>query len=752
MLALTLALVLCLGLLPGTALAVSTTLNIGGSATLTCSVASPSYDWRVDDSSVVSLERRGSSCVIKGERAGSTVVWVFYTIQIEEPAIVNGRYTVERRTVTENERWSVVVKDPSAPLSVTVSTLPAPDRSYGKAGDDISGIITNIKAFNCGVVPVKYNGLWGLANADLKLLVPFQFTSIADITDSGYTVVRLSSKDYYVIDTKCKVAYTYSPVSSSDWVSCGYNSFMIHTVYDQKSGIFENQNYNYQGEPVTDSGSAVWRRICEERGDLVFDRRDKSGLIWRFNLPTDLADNPKTVLEVPAYEGSSYSPDGLQEGLITFALEGSHLCGAVDTSGKLVIPCVYDALYPSRNGYLAYKKGGQCGLLENPINPPSGEVVKPDAPTPTPTPTPTSTPTPTPVPTPTPTPVPASDFTIENGVLTEYTGAGGAVTIPSTVKEIGESAFWGCHGLTSVTIPNSVTSVGSGAFQLCGGLTSITIPNSVTSIGSEAFWGCDGLTSVTIPSSVTSIGNYAFQFCDNLTSVTVPASVTSIGTFAFSYCPKLTLSVTTGSYAQTYANSQGIPVAVTGSNTAPTAPGGNKSENIMSFSDVADDMYYYTAVQWAVQQKITSGTSNTTFSPNKTCTRAQIITFLWRAAGSPEPKISTSPFSDIAEDEYYFKAVLWAYEQGILSGTMFQPNQPCTRSLTATYLWKAAGSPTGAGKASFDDVSANAEYAQAVAWAVAKGITAGTSSSTFSPDGICTRGQIVTFLHRAMGQ
>ena len=167
-----------------------------------------------------------------------------------------------------------------------------------------------------------------------------------------------------------------------------------------------------------------------------------------------------------------------------------------------------------------------------------------------------------------------------------------------------------------------------------------------------------------------------------------------------------------------------------------------------AFTDVAADAYYAGPVAWAVEKGITSGTTATTFSPGTTCTTAQILTFLWRAKGSPEPAGKASPFSDIKESDYYYKAALWAKENGLVSGTAFNGSAPCTRAATVTYLWKLAGSPSAA-PASFTDVSSAAKYAQAVAWAVEKGVTSGTTATTFSPDQTCTRGQIVTFLYRA---
>ena len=171
------------------------------------------------------------------------------------------------------------------------------------------------------------------------------------------------------------------------------------------------------------------------------------------------------------------------------------------------------------------------------------------------------------------------------------------------------------------------------------------------------------------------------------------------------------------------------------------------------FVDVPADAYYYDAVLWAVGEKITSGTSATTFSPDAVCTRAQAVTFLWRAAGSPAPKSGAMPFTDVAEDSYYHDAVLWAVEQGITAGTSantFSPDATCTRAQIVTFLWRAQESPATGSVNPFTDVAADAYYNSAVLWAVENGITAGTSANTFSPDNDCTRAQIVTFLYRCM--
>lgn len=168
------------------------------------------------------------------------------------------------------------------------------------------------------------------------------------------------------------------------------------------------------------------------------------------------------------------------------------------------------------------------------------------------------------------------------------------------------------------------------------------------------------------------------------------------------------------------------------------------------FVDVKAGDYFYDAVLWAVENGVTSGTSATTFSPNAPCTRAQAVTFLWRAAGSPAPK-SMNSFADVPADAYYAKAVAWAVENGITSGTgggKFSPNATCTRAQIVTFLYRAAGSPAVSGGSVFSDVKAGAYYADAVTWAANKGITGGIGNGLFGSDNNCTRAQIVTFLYR----
>ena len=180
--------------------------------------------------------------------------------------------------------------------------------------------------------------------------------------------------------------------------------------------------------------------------------------------------------------------------------------------------------------------------------------------------------------------------------------------------------------------------------------------------------------------------------------------------------------------------------------SAPEAP--------LPFEDVPADAFYYEPVAWAVKNGITNGISDTRFAPDNLTTRGQIVTFLWRAAGEPEPASTTNPFADVDESEFYYKAILWAVETGITNGvtkTTFNPDGNCTRAQAVTFLYRYAGKPTVEGLENpFTDVSSREFYYNAILWAVEQGITTGVTPTTFVPDATCTRGQIVSFLYRHM--
>ena len=390
-----------------------------------------------------------------------------------------------------------------------------------------------------------------------------------------------------------------------------------------------------------------------------------------------------------------------------------------------------------------------------------------------------------------------------------------SMTLPNSVTSIGSSAFQKCTGLTSVTIPDGVTSIGDFTFSGCTGLTGVTIPDGVTSIGSSTFSGCTSLASVTIPASVTGIGIYAFSNtpwqkslgelaivngilleyqgndgdvviphgvttingtaffnCRGLTSVTIPDSVTYIGRHAFDYCNSLTDVHYSGSESQwnqidinNFGNDPLLSATIHFNSTGPDTTEPEPEPETPSFTDVKPTAYYAPAVAWAVENNITQGKTATTFDPNGDCTRAQFVTFLWRAAGEPDPASPESPFKDVSEAAYpyYYKAILWANEQGIAKGTgdgtTFSPGAAVTRAQAVTFMHRYAklkGIAAKTGTANFTDVKNEGSmtyYYDAIGWAVANGITSGTGDgTTFSPAKDCTRAMMVTFLYNMLGQ
>lgn len=281
----------------------------------------------------------------------------------------------------------------------------------------------------------------------------------------------------------------------------------------------------------------------------------------------------------------------------------------------------------------------------------------------------------------------------------------------------------------------------------------VILEEGVYNIGSWAFAGCIWLASVEIPDTVVFIGDCAFYRCGRLGSigaVKIPDSVTFMVGNPFDGCHEnLTLEYSGSKEGFEEITSNFFSwdkIKVTyGKQSGPQQSGPSVSKN---FSDVKASAYYFDSVQWAVQNGITAGTGATTFSPDKTCTTAEILTFLWRASGSPTP-MSRSSFRDIKPSDFYYKAALWAKQNEMVTGGAFNGDTPCTRSATVTYLWILSGRPSIGSASKFTDVSGNADYAAAVAWAVDRGITAGTSAATFSPDTTCTRAEIATFLYRA---
>ena len=382
------------------------------------------------------------------------------------------------------------------------------------------------------------------------------------------------------------------------------------------------------------------------------------------------------------------------------------------------------------------------------------------------------------------------------------------LTVNDGVIKIGGSAFSSCDALKSVYLSDTLITLSDDAFRSCKNLKSLTIPGSVSSIGYYPFWG-SGLLTVTLEDGITAIPGQMFNGCTNLIYVTIPDTVTSVGSSAFYNCGRLNHILVTGAdkgitvsddvakkatwhfhatgkeisvedtCTETYAycsicqksifseqknkaqHTFGEWAAVSGTNQekrtcsvcghAETRKNQDATQKENPFSDVQEGKFYYEPVLWAVDEGITTGYKDGTFKPSKTCTRAEVVTFIWRAAGRPQPASKNNPFTDVSESAYYYDAVLWAVEKGITLGktaTTFAPSDTCTRGQIVTFLWRYSGEPGSSMGNPFGDVANGKFYYTAVLWAVEEGITTGYKDGTFKPGNFCTRDQIVTFLYR----
>ncbi len=343
-----------------------------------------------------------------------------------------------------------------------------------------------------------------------------------------------------------------------------------------------------------------------------------------------------------------------------------------------------------------------------------------------------------------------------------------SVALPKGIETLNALSFEGCTSLKTVEIPETVIEMEGGVFRGCTALQRVTMHYGLQYLHSEAFGGCESLETVIIPDSVVFIGEYAFENCYGLKTVVMPSDLSpemddTIWCRMFFGCDNLREIYFRGTTPNDAWGQFWFPYAtyyyVEGQEgwTSPSWNGvltATWSGSVMT--DIWETDYYYTPVKWAMEAGITTGVGKERFRPEDSCTRGQIVTFLWRAAGCPEPETTECPFTDVSEGAYYYKAVLWAVEQGITKGVgrgRFDPEGTCTRGQVATFLWRTEGQPAPTtGEAIFTDVSADTYYAQAVLWAVKQGITNGVGKGRFDPDGLCTRGQIVTFLWRNAGE
>ena len=395
-----------------------------------------------------------------------------------------------------------------------------------------------------------------------------------------------------------------------------------------------------------------------------------------------------------------------------------------------------------------------------------------------------------------------------------------SVTIGNSVTSIGREAFRGCSSLSSVTIPNSITSIEEDTFSYCSSLSSVTISDSVTSIENGAFDSCSSLSSVTIPDSVTSIGEYAFYGCSSLSSVTIPDSVTRIRGIAFLGCFELKhviipattsvgehalgmgynedteeyyvidgfiATVTEGSDGERYCKENGIKyetshsftnyvynndaqVGKDGTETATCDNGCGTTDTRIKkgtalpepttsvtelFCDVPSSAWYVDYVQFVYDNGLMNGTSETTFEPETTLSRAMVAQILYNRAGKPDVS-GEAKFNDVPKDQWYYQAVQWAGEQGIVNGVgdgKFAPQADVTREQLAMMLYNAQGKPeTDVSLSGFEDTNTISDWAvSAVKWAVNEKIINGSKENEklyINPMGNATRAEAATMFTR----
>ena len=401
--------------------------------------------------------------------------------------------------------------------------------------------------------------------------------------------------------------------------------------------------------------------------------------------------------------------------------------------------------------------------------------------------------------------IPNSVTSIGVGAFDSCTSLAGVV-IPNRVTSIGEYAFYNCTSLASIFLPNGLT------------VASARIPNTATQVRysldtnevtiTEIILGTDK-EKVDIPDTICGcsvvavaeayhpyVGNHTHKFSGltcALCGYIKPSSNSGSSTYTITLEPAnngdvtsshktaskgttVTLTVvpdkgyTLETLTVTDKNGNEIELTNKGDGKYTFKMSGSKvtvkatfmEDNSMLnfFVDVFPGDYYYDAVLWAAENDITGGVDDTHFAPNAPCTRAQAVTFLWRATGCPAPQSNAMPFTDVAEGSYYHDAVLWAVENGITKGTSdtaFSPNATCTRAQIMTFIYRSEQAQGGGMQGAwmfqnpFSDVDLESYYGEAVMWAVANGVTSGTSDTTFSPNANCTRAQIVTFLYRCLG-
>ena len=394
-----------------------------------------------------------------------------------------------------------------------------------------------------------------------------------------------------------------------------------------------------------------------------------------------------------------------------------------------------------------------------------------------------------------------------------FAGCGGLtqVALARSVKTIGVWVFQDCVSLQQIVIPANAAQIRDCAFHGCMGLGSVYFMGNAPELGQHVFqfrpqesttdenipgltlYYLDGRTgwdsplwngysaqchahrnADTVKSPTCTEKGYTTHVCMDCGAVSVDSYVNALGhdymaetkaatctaggyiTHTCARCGDRYEDGRTGALGHAYRDGVCTRCGAKDPNwTKPTEPDPTEPEPMQNpFVDVREENYYYNAVLWAVNKGVTAGVDSTHFAPNGICTRAQVVAFLWRAAGKPEPKTTKNPFADVAASSYYYKAVLWASENGIVYGTdsaHFSPNDSCTRAQVVCFLYRYQHSPGHGTRNPFRDVSGGRYYYDAVLWAAENGIVYGTDSTHFSPNEVCTRAQVVCFLYRLLG-
>lgn len=316
----------------------------------------------------------------------------------------------------------------------------------------------------------------------------------------------------------------------------------------------------------------------------------------------------------------------------------------------------------------------------------------------------------------------------------------------SQLQKVKMDAFRGCKSLEEVAFSDMLETIDSQAFVNCTSLKSVQLGNGVKNIEWGAFMGCSALEEIELPPSLNMLKSMAFADCTALKTVVVKPMLLRISTDAFGYggtpAQKLDQEITfygyRGTTADKYASANGYDFVQL------------NTEDDLPFGDVADSQYYAVPTLWAYQRGIVSGISADRFAPDTSCTRAQVVAFLWRMAGRPEPMAQYTTFVDVSPDSYYYKAVLWANEKGIARGVSFDnfaPDRIITRQELITFLYRMVDIHS-MGDNPFVDVKRDSYGYYPILWAVHEGIAYGIDSTHFAPNQQCTRAQVVSFLYR----